>query len=97
MIRRTPRSTRTDTLFPDPTLFRSLATLGALVVPELADFCRGDVVQGRRLVPAAARHADPRRQHLVEALHRAAPADVDSPQPMAQALDRKSTRLNSSH
>src|SRR3546814_14475924 len=23
MIRRTPRSTRTDTLFPDPTLFRS--------------------------------------------------------------------------
>src|SRR3546814_5095244 len=27
MFRRPPRSTRTDTLFPDPTLFRSLAKL----------------------------------------------------------------------
>jgi PAS domain S-box-containing protein len=70
-----------------------LATLGALVVPELADFCLVDVVQGRRLVPAAARHADPRRQHLVEALHRAAPADVDSPQPMAQALRARTPLL----
>src|SRR3546814_19248982 len=29
MIRRPPRSTRTDTLFPDTTLFRSFATLVA--------------------------------------------------------------------
>src|SRR3546814_6435118 len=29
MIRRPPRSTRTDTLFPYPTLFRSLQPLGA--------------------------------------------------------------------
>src|SRR3546814_9171761 len=29
MIRRPPRSTRTDTLFPDTTLFRSQATAGA--------------------------------------------------------------------
>src|SRR3546814_16441434 len=29
MIRRPPRSTRTDTLFPDPTLFRSTAGTGA--------------------------------------------------------------------
>src|SRR3546814_21155106 len=30
MIRRPPRSTRTDTLFPDPTLFRSRAAAGGL-------------------------------------------------------------------
>src|SRR3546814_10266063 len=30
MIRRPPRSTRTDTLFPYPTLFRSLVTAGYL-------------------------------------------------------------------
>src|SRR3546814_9964516 len=32
MIRRTPRSTRTDTLFPYTTLFRSQRTLGAHVL-----------------------------------------------------------------
>src|SRR3546814_11529428 len=32
MIRRPPRSTRTDTLFPDTTLFRSRITLTALVL-----------------------------------------------------------------
>src|SRR3546814_6591730 len=31
MIRRPPRSTRTDTLFPYTTLFRSLGTMGASV------------------------------------------------------------------
>src|SRR3546814_18621422 len=40
MIRRTPRSTRTDTLFPDTTLFRSLVErLDRLVAA-------GDVVEG---------------------------------------------------
>src|SRR3546814_8387465 len=33
MIRRPPRSTRTDTLFPYTTLFRSPATVGHLTVP----------------------------------------------------------------
>src|SRR3546814_15739456 len=33
MIRRPPRSTRTDTLFPYTTLFRSLALLAALAWP----------------------------------------------------------------
>src|SRR3546814_1076595 len=35
MIRRPPRSTRTDTLFPYTTLFRSLASLGQAEVPVL--------------------------------------------------------------
>src|SRR3546814_17426349 len=44
MIRRPPRSTRTDTLFPDTTLFRSVRDeprpVGALVQPlrKIADF-----------------------------------------------------------
>src|SRR3546814_17369841 len=39
MIRRPPRSTRTDTLFPYTTLFRSLQllSLGAELVPLVAD------------------------------------------------------------
>src|SRR3546814_8515008 len=37
MIRRPPRSTRTDTLFPDTTLFRSHITLVELVFIEIAD------------------------------------------------------------
>ena len=43
-----------------------LATLGALVVPALADWCLVDVVDGRGLVPAAARHAESSKQRLVE-------------------------------
>src|SRR3546814_3441882 len=38
MIRRPPRSTRTDTLFPYTTLFRSVA----------GDLCRGPALQARR-------------------------------------------------
>src|SRR3546814_6828142 len=35
MVRRPPRSTRTDTLFPYTTLFRSPSTLGAMGDPDL--------------------------------------------------------------
>src|SRR3546814_13363038 len=56
MIRRPPRSTRTDTLFPDTTLFRSMpfrdahAVVGALV--------RQAVDQGASLVELTAAHPD---------------------------------------
>src|SRR3546814_11212365 len=57
MIRRPPRSTRTDTLFPYTTLFRSLALLGEVVATtrngllasgsscEVADFDRPEELQ----------------------------------------------------
>src|SRR3546814_8640567 len=48
MIRRPPRSTRTDTLFPYTTLFRSVRT-GVRVVAAEAD---GFVLEGRERVPA---------------------------------------------
>src|SRR3546814_16912691 len=40
MIRRPPRSTRTDTLFPYTTLFRSFGTLEKLATSDLIDFAR---------------------------------------------------------
>src|SRR3546814_19111177 len=41
MIRRPPRSTRTDTLFPYTTLFRSIQNYGTHVTGEFADRMMG--------------------------------------------------------
>src|SRR3546814_3086823 len=62
MIRRPPRSTRTDTLFPYTTLFRSLLIIGALViiVAEL-------VMDGHEVVGIDLRaHLDP---EIVDIVH----------------------------
>src|SRR3546814_6248072 len=48
MIRRPPKSTRTDTLFPYTTLFRALAALG--VGGVLASFDGGAATHGKTLV-----------------------------------------------
>src|SRR3546814_4228765 len=50
MIRRPPRSTRTDTLFPSTTLFRSRPGVGT---------------PARAGAPAAAQHADPQHHQRV--------------------------------
>src|SRR3546814_5358115 len=50
MIRRPPRSTRTDTLFPYTTLFRSHRDAGEAVVEGRA---RGEAGEGRAIVPRA--------------------------------------------
>src|SRR3546814_17840217 len=87
MVRRPPRTTRTDTLFPYTTLFRSVAEQRAGRGDRqraLVDAKRGQVVQVEELqqLPAPAVGVEqPRR-----APPRAAPRG-----------DRKSTRLNSSH
>src|SRR3546814_16373835 len=81
MIRRPPRSTRTDTLFPYTTLFRSNRPPGR--------------------VPPQGAHRLPRLQLPPPAVaeDRQARRAVGLQIPVAQisALDRKSTRLNSSH
>src|SRR3546814_17853117 len=41
MLRRPPRSTRTDTLFPDTTLFRSKSGLKSLLLGATADYVVG--------------------------------------------------------
>src|SRR3546814_11923075 len=52
MIRRPPRSTRTDTLFPYTTLFRSLIiALAVFALPEIVDLLRtGSSVAQRSLL-----------------------------------------------
>src|SRR3546814_7283395 len=65
MIRRPPRSTRTDTLFPYTTLFRSLhAQFRAIGHPALAG---SRFTPGRR--PAAAASARPRRDRRIRRAH----------------------------
>src|SRR3546814_15944095 len=94
MIRRPPRSTRTDTLFPYTTLFRSAQA--QLVLAELVVQGCGGVHAVVANVPVldAAAHG----QGLVEVTQGFGEIAVDR-----QAVgherpgDRKSTRLNSSH
>src|SRR3546814_9640824 len=99
MTRRPPRSTRPDPLFPYTTLFRSHDPRAH--VPDRAETVRLDGVdarapaqdegdpgalQGRQAAPAAGDHAA--LQEREGQSGRGLPAD---------AADRKSTRLNSSH
>src|SRR3546814_7378599 len=108
MIRRPPRSTRTDTLFPYTTLFRSAAVFAAM--PEAQDEDR----RGRDFVahlivadddPANLTwligfqlFADPR---IIEQPVRRVGELLDNPRRRLGCdrakIDRKSTRLNPSH
>src|SRR3546814_9667319 len=100
MIRRPPRSTRTDTLFPYTTLFRSIVgQLQRRLAAELHDdtlqnaaallLARNadNVLGGQRLEVEAVRGVVIRRHRLRIAVHHDG----------FIAGDRKSTRLNSSH
>src|SRR3546814_21006254 len=85
MIRRPPRSTRTDTLFPYTTLFRSLEHR---LLDEVA------VSAGPApLVPAG--REQQRTAHLTRCSE--GDGDVGPHRQLLEQLDRKSTRLNSSH
>src|SRR3546814_5751260 len=105
MIRRPPRSTRTDTLFPYTTLFRS-------------GFGEGERREQLALLPLEREHGherqcddeqaeEQRRADLDRGLSDDTPARASrkalvgmlvrpSPDPLMR-IDRKSTRLNSSH
>src|SRR3546814_10073347 len=97
MIRRPPRSTRTDTLFPYTTLFRSL--------DEAGEFDRAAVVA---IELHAGRRLEQQAELGREGVEIGAAICVDRPVVEGLALpphavgvdaarDRKSTRLNSSH
>src|SRR3546814_18025995 len=68
MIRRPPRSTRTDTLFPYTTLFRSKSVLTTLILPGVgtADELRRAYDLGVRPVRVATHctEADVSKQHI---------------------------------
>src|SRR3546814_7940367 len=120
MIRRPPRSTRTDTLFPYTTLFRSIrqAVRGKRDAVDDADRTgRADLRADRRhridlrdQVRAVRERDQPGalvEQDVERSRIEAAAAAVDAPfahddavvgEPSPDpAVDRKSTRLNSSH
>src|SRR3546814_12227022 len=97
MIRRPPRSTRTDTLFPYTTLFRSFAEVdggvggGAVAqIPIMEAFGRALLLEPylETIVLAGGvlkRSRNPVALGLIEAII------------SGEVRDRKSTRLNSSH
>src|SRR3546814_10913107 len=111
MIRRPPRSTRTDTLFPYPTLFRSDARCEQRVVEEDPGF-----VEDQQRRPSVEPLFEPMEQvgehgrydaglpHQRLGLEALGIGDgeivfgrVEQTAEWAFERDRKSTRLNSSH
>src|SRR3546814_14991195 len=92
-IRRPPRSTRTDTLFPYTTLFRSVPAHGRItrrILPSAPSI----VVEAGDILCGAARRTDAGRRVVVVGI-----SERDAEQQLAgfAPQDRKSTRLNSSH
>src|SRR3546814_10229615 len=112
MIRRPPRSTRTDTLFPYTTLFRSRLSIPA--GPEHAEVVRergiapepsyGGQLQDMA-IPGVAPEGKVRLRYSTEQVRFADGTEVELRRPEIELndlaygdmQDRKSTRLNSSH
>src|SRR3546814_15638381 len=99
MIRRPPRSTRTDTLFPYTTLFRSTLPLRLGHVPHERGAGGAARLQRRARQRAAAAPPERDPDRTVAALLRAGVlrCEIEGTQRRLGARDRKSTRLNSSH
>src|SRR3546814_15108316 len=101
MIRRPPRSTRTDPLFPYTTLFRSLPLARQVVRYYLQR--KGILTLGTGLVHGFVKTSEqlqaPDVQYFfVHASYaNAANRVLDKEPGMTIGVDRKSTRLNSSH
>ncbi len=70
-----------------------LAKLGAIAVPELADWCVVDAMEDGMLRPVAWAHIDRDRASLVQELHERYPIDASSPQPQAEVLRTKKPLL----
>src|SRR3546814_5753302 len=102
MIRRPPRSTRTDTLFPYTTLFRAACRVGAhcaRAVGKAVDAARRRLlVIVHRPEPEPALRVDDR---IVEAVVGLVGFGIEPGREGRrrgiEPVDRKSTRLNSSH
>src|SRR3546814_13140820 len=91
MIRRPPRSTRTDTLFPYTTLFRSLKQIKRLQAAEFSRELSGKVIHGQ-LLQAKIGHkiGGPRRDGFDRML-------VDQNDKPLQKLKRGGTKALNSH
>src|SRR3546814_6465584 len=114
MIRRPPRSTRTDTRFPYTTLFRSATIVSCSERGKVESKREGQmkVASIRETLLAATLIAAPAAAqpvaHFEDASYRATAPPAPAPRDMMRnpvlpgfhpdpSIDRKSTRLNSSH
>src|SRR3546814_2965486 len=103
MIRRPPRSTRTDTLFPYTTLFRSPHQLHGSPLLRLARLRAAELdghagqVRALRIGRVAGNRQLLDQLFDFEGGQLAAPSAATSLAPGTCRIDRKSTRLNSSH
>src|SRR3546814_7731438 len=114
MIRRPPRSTRTDTRFPYTTLFRSVMSdrpNGTYLLPAATQLeTVGSVTASNRSLQWREKVFDPlfesKTDHEIMYLlaKKLGFADemfkhikVNGTEPLVEDIDRKSTRLNSSH
>src|SRR3546814_14782365 len=97
MIRRPPRSTRTDTLLPDTTLFRSKTPFDQIVDLDRRNH-RPLVCRPLADRPDMAVHHDaPAFEQRSEGYVVEVSVDIHVLKARLERLDRKSTRLNSSH
>src|SRR3546814_18298458 len=103
MIRRPPRSIRTDTLFPYTTLFRSCAIPGSkLDVDTGANIVPGGNIRHKLRNPISTFGTVPQvvvsiQDRLIRHHDVLAPKDEPVLADRVMRTDRKSTRLNSSH
>src|SRR3546814_7189665 len=113
MIRRPPRSTRTDTLFPYTTLFRSLLPSlwtnqgtnrlresrgdPAVVAPGEPGKSRASAYISRMLQVRDAQLREDGFHHALNMAFKILLAGLPIREEIPRELDRKSTRLNSSH
>src|SRR3546814_2909540 len=101
MIRRPPRSTRTDTLFPYTTLFRSVKLYYSPGACSLADHIAlheaGLPFDHERVDLKTKVTADGADYRTVTAKGYVPALVLDDGAVLTENIDRKSTRLNSSH
>src|SRR3546814_18886598 len=100
MIRRPPRTPRTDTLFPYPSLFRSFLIAARKIDDGRVTQCL-ECFRGQHRAKAGLAVEDDWRGRIAHRrpdteLEEAA-ADIRRRFEVAVPVDRKSTRLNSSH
>src|SRR3546814_14305713 len=97
MIRRPPRSTLTDTLFPYTTLFRSGAQR-AVTLYRFENRSQGEIAAIMGISRSGVeKHMALAMKHLRNALSDCGFFSLAASEGMEQSRDRKSTRLNSSH
>src|SRR3546814_18248101 len=98
MIRRPPRSTRTDTLFPYTTLFRSVYAEDGMALEQLMAFTVSEDHERQTQVWDAIKDAWSKEPYQIRRMLTETTVRASDKRAVFLGIgDRKSTRLNSSH